>query len=108
MLCCSYILCLLGCLDCYEAITEAVEFTASLQHLLIDGPTLRDALCHVYRASLFKIRSAVSYEECFNAYMYIATRACETGNDLRDLKGFLYDILREQLIRLFIVEDVDL
>jgi len=40
--------------------------------------------------------------------MYIATKVRETGNDPRDLKGFLYDILREQLIRFFLVEDFDL
>jgi len=38
----------------------------------------------------------------------IAAKAHETGNDPRNLKGFLYDILREQLIRLFFVEDFDL
>jgi len=96
------------CLNCYELITENVEFTASLQHLLIDGPTLRGTLCHICGKSLFKIRSAISCDECFNAYMYIATRTRETGNDPRDLKGFLYDVLRKQLIRLFIAEDVDL
>jgi len=40
--------------------------------------------------------------------MYIATKVREAGNDPRNLKGFLYDILREQLIKLFYVEDFDL
>jgi len=44
----------------------------------------------------------------FDAYMYIAAKARETGNDPRTLKGFLYDILREHLIKLFFVEDFDL
>jgi len=40
--------------------------------------------------------------------MYIATKARKTGNDPRNLKGFLYDIFKEQLIRLFFIEDFDL
>jgi len=96
------------CLNCYDKITRAVEFTASIQHWLIDGPTLRGTLCHICGVKLFQVRSAISCNECFNAYMYITTKARETGNDPRNLKGFLYDILREQLIRLFFVEDFDL
>jgi len=96
------------CLDCYDRITEAVEFTATIKHLLIDGPTLRGTICEVCRKRLFQVQSAISCNECFNAYMYIAMRTRETGNDPRDLKGFLYDVLREQLIRLFIAEDFDL
>jgi len=96
------------CLDCYELITGNAEFTSSFQHLLLDGPTLRGMPCHACRKSLFSTRSAISCDECSNAYMCIATRTRETGNNPRDLKGFLYDILREQLIRLFIAENVDM
>jgi len=56
------------CLNCYETLTETTEFTVSLQHLLIDGPTLRDMLCYRCGANLSKIRSAVSCDECFNEY----------------------------------------
>jgi len=96
------------CLNCYENITGNTEFTSSFQHLLIDGPTLRGTLCYVCHKSLFTTRSAINCDDCFNAYMYIAIRTRETGNNPRDLKGFLYDILTQQLIRLFIAEDVDM
>jgi len=98
----------LHCFDCYTRLTNVTEFNASLRHLLIDGPTLRGTICQICGTRLFQVQSAVSCNECFSAYMYIAAKARETGNDPRNLKGFLYDILREQLIRLFIAEDFDL
>jgi len=98
----------LQCLHCYLKITNATEFTATWRHLLIDGPTIRGEICQVCRKKLFQFQSAVNCDECFNAYMNIATGVREDGNDPRNLKGFLYDILREQIIRLFYVEDFDL
>jgi len=65
------------CLNCYETLTESAELTASLQHLLIDGPTLRGTLCHICGKNLYEIRSAINCNECFSAYMYIATKARE-------------------------------
>jgi len=98
----------LHCLDCYLKISNATEFTASWRHLLIDGPALRGTICGICGSRLFQSQSAVNCNECFNAYMYIAAKTRETGNDPRNIKGFLYDILREQLVRLFLIEDFDL
>jgi len=71
-----------------------------------------EAPCAIFVKEIYKnvkeIRSAINCNECFSAYMYIATKARETGNDPRNIKGFLYDILKEHLIRLFFPEDFDL
>jgi len=63
---------------------------------------------HLVRYRYTPHETIVATLNCFNAYMHIAAKARETGNDPRNLKGFLYDILREHLIRLFFAEDFDL
>jgi len=98
----------LYCIDCYLKLTNATELTATWRHLLIDGPNIRGEICHICKEKLFQVQSAVNCDECFSAYMNIATKVREAGNNPRNLKGFLYDILRDQLIRLFYVEDFDL
>jgi len=96
------------CLNCYESITRNTEYASSFQHILLDGPKLTGTLCFICNKSLFTVRSAVNCNDCFGAYMYIATKTRETGHNPHDIRGFLYDIPRQQLIRLFLVEDVDM
>jgi len=96
------------CLDCYETFDETENFTVTMQHLLLDGPTIRGQPCNKCRKTIFKTRSAINCDDCFRSYMYIATRTRETGHHPYNIKGFLYDIFKEQLIRLFVAEDDDL
>jgi len=95
------------CSKCYEDRTTDTEYTATFQHIMLDGPNLVGPICHICNKRLFTIQAAVSCDECSNAYMYIATRTRESGNDPRNIRGFLFDILYQQLIRLFVAEDVD-
>jgi len=96
------------CLDCYESFNEAVTFTVTMQHILLDGPTLRGQPCHQCRRSIFKVRSAISCDECSRSYMYIAAKTRETGNHPQNITGFLYDVFKAQLLRLFVAEDSEL
>jgi len=93
------------CFDCYQVIKENAETTPSLQHLLLDGPTIRGQPCNRCRQTIFRTRSAVNCDRCFQSYMYIATKVRETGNHPHDIKGFLYDNFKELLIRLFVARD---
>jgi len=96
------------CFDCYQSFNETAEFTMTLQHLLLDGPTLRGQPCHKCRQSIFKTRNAISCDDCFQSYMYIADKTPETGNHPRNITGFLYNVFKAQLLRLFVVENSEL